>query len=448
MLHLFTRPVTALTCVAFIFSVAFAQDAATKLESGKSESTQIETTEKTDAAKQRRKRNAERKQEAKKRAESLRKLADRLEIRRGATIADIGAGEGRDSWVFADIVGKDGSVFAVEITEESVVNLREEVAKRELPQVRPLLGQSETPNLPENSVDMAFMHYVYHHLAKPRKMLESLWRSLKPGGYYVVVDRHKGTLVDWVPRERREKKHFWLAETTFIREAREAGFEFVDFGEREWFAKNDTFVMIMQRPTEIEPFGRDPDPMPPINLAMREALLDVDLPALSEQTDSKIAFVALGEGRELIRPIAEKHAREAIDVVLEEWATQKDERPPSPVDVQLTSVLTEKGEPGLEGQSLAAVYFFDTYHLLFHGDVLLPALRERLVDGGRVFILDRKSDRVLPHREASHRRMIAPNTVEEEMSQYGFELESSSTPSSPRFLQVYVFARGRDDHQR
>ena len=447
MFNLVTKLLTAPTCVAVIFSFAFAQDTATKVEPGKNVSSQTETQKQTDAATKRQKQNTKRKQEAKKRAESLRKLADRLEIRRGATIADIGSGEGRDSWVFADIVGKEGSVFAVEITEEGVVNLREEVAKRELPQVRPLLGQSETPNLPENSVDMAFMHYVYHHLAKPRKMLESLWRSLKPGGYYVVVDRHKGTLVDWVPREQRENKHFWLAETTFMREAREAGFEFVDFGEREWFAKNDTFVMIMQRPTEIEESGRDPDPMPPIDTAMREALLDVDLSGLSEQVDSKIAFVALGEGRELIKPIAEKYSMEAVDVVLEEWATQKDERPESPVDVKMTSVLTEKGEPELEGQSLAAVYFLDTYHLLFHGDVLLPALRERLTDGGRVFILDRKSDKVLSHREASHRRMIAPNTVEEEMSNYGFELDSSSTFSSPRFLQVYVATRGQNIRQ-
>jgi SAM-dependent methyltransferase len=65
-----------------------------------------------------------------------------------------------------------------------------------------------TPNLPDNSVDLAFMHCVYHHLAEPREMLRSIWQSLKPGGCYVVVDRHKGTLVDWVPSADREKKHF------------------------------------------------------------------------------------------------------------------------------------------------------------------------------------------------------------------------------------------------
>jgi hypothetical protein len=101
-------------------------------------------------------------------------------------------------------------------------------------------------------------------------------------------------------------------------------------------------------------------------------------------------------------------------------------------------VLTEKGDPGLGPEKLDAVYFFDTYHLLFHGDVLLPALRERLKDDGRVYVLDRISRRAIPHREASHRRKIAPVTVEDEMTEYGFQLESSSVPCSPaRFLLVF-----------
>ena len=63
------------------------------------------------------KKAAKRKEDAKARAASLRKLADRLEVRPGATIADIGAGNGRDTWVFAEIVGQQGRVFAEEITQ-------------------------------------------------------------------------------------------------------------------------------------------------------------------------------------------------------------------------------------------------------------------------------------------------------------------------------------------
>ena len=47
-------------------------------------------------------------------------------------IADIGAGEGRDTWVFADIVGETGKVFAEEIDEGKVKEIESEAKKREL----------------------------------------------------------------------------------------------------------------------------------------------------------------------------------------------------------------------------------------------------------------------------------------------------------------------------
>ena len=376
---------------------------------------------------------AKRKDHSKERAASLRRLAERVELRPGATVADIGAGKGRDTWVFAEIVGKQGGVYAVEIDQNDVEKIGSVAESRGLKQVHPVLGKSDHPGLPEDSVDLAFMHYVYHHLAQPREMLRGIWKALKPGGYYVVVDRHKGTLVDWVPRAHREKKHFWVAETTFVREAREEGFRFVGFGEDEWYAKNDTFVLIMQRPTEAGQCGQDPDPLPPIDAPLAAALL-----AATPESWERVAFVALGEGRKLIEPVVQKCPGEAIDIVLEEWATQKDERPKVPDGVKLRSVLTEKGDPRLADEELDAVYFLDTYHLLFHGDVLLPALRERLKEDGRIFVLDRTAPEEVPHRAASHRRMIAPQTVKTEMSAFGFQLKSSTTSSSSaRFLLVF-----------
>ena len=62
-----------------------------------------------------------------------------------------------------------------------------------------------------------------HHFAKLREMLRGIWRGLKPGGSLVIVDQRRGTRRDWIPRQVREKKHSWIAETTVVREAREEG---------------------------------------------------------------------------------------------------------------------------------------------------------------------------------------------------------------------------------
>ena len=112
-------------------------------------------------------------------------------------------------------------------------------------QVEAVLGTDSSPRLPADTVDMAFMHHVYHHFSKPREMLRGIWQSLKPGGYLVIVDQRLGTLVDWVPREQRAGKHYWIAETTVVREARETGYLFVDYAEPLWHTR-DSFVLIFQ----------------------------------------------------------------------------------------------------------------------------------------------------------------------------------------------------------
>ena len=145
------------------------------------------------------------------RADSVRVLARHLGLGNGSVIADIGAGGGRDTWVFANIVGETGTVFAEEIDEKKVKTLKTEAKKRELGRVKPVLGRSDNPNLPAETADLVYMNHVYHHFARPREMLRAIWRGLKPGGYLVIIDRRRGTLRDWVERKRRESKHFWIA---------------------------------------------------------------------------------------------------------------------------------------------------------------------------------------------------------------------------------------------
>ncbi len=373
-----------------------------------------------------------RKDDSKQRAESLRRLAAHLAVGRGSSIADIGAGRGRDTWVFAEIVGESGTVYSEEIKEELTGAITAEAKKRGLGQVKAVLGTATEPKLLEASVDLAFMHYVYHHMARPREMLQGIWKALKPGGRLVVVDRRFGTLQDWVPREQRAKKHFWIAETTVVREAREEGFEFVECAESCWHAK-DTFVLVFKRPEDLKSPGRDPDPLPPIP----EDAVDHLLPQAGEKFQ-RVAFIALGEGRKLIGPVLKGSSSEAVDLVLEEWATRKDERPELPSGVKMPSALTDKGDPKLGPEPLDAVYFLDTYHLLFHGPALLEHLGDRLAPSGKVFVLDRRAPRKMPHREASHRRMIHPDTVKEEMAKAGFVLlREAPAPGDRRFLLVF-----------
>jgi len=366
------------------------------------------------------------------RTESVRAIVSYLGLGKGSVVADIGAGNGRDTWVFAKIVGEKGIVFAEEIVKNKVKSLEAEAKKKGLNQVRAVLGCADDPCLPPSAVDLAFLHYVYHHLAKPREMLRGIWRSLRPGSHLVVVDRRKGTLRDWVPRNLREKKHYWIAETTVVREAREEGFAFITCAEQCWHTK-DEFVLIFRRPEQMKGTAHDPDPFLPIQINKCSHLF---LP-LGRPYRHPV-FVALGEARKLMGPILENSSGEGLDIVLEEWATQKEERPPLPPNVSLHSVLTESGDPHLEDKRIDAVFFLDSYHLLFHGKTLLAKIYEKLSPTGCVYVLDRKTDKSLSRREASHHRRIQPKTVSQEMSEAGFFLWfRGPQPADDRFLLIF-----------
>ena len=366
------------------------------------------------------------------RAESLRVIFSHLGLGKGSAVADIGAGGGQDTWVFANLVGETGTVFSQEVVEGSVESLKKEAKKKELSQVRAVLGRSDDPSLPATSVDMAYLHYVYHHFAKPRDMLRGIWRSLKPGGYLVVIDRESGTLRDWVPENVRAEKHHWSAETTVVRQAREEGFAFVECAEGYWHGK-DEFVLVFRRPEAVKEPGHDPDPFLPLSVEQsRRLFLPIGRPY------QRPVFVALGQSRELIPPILKASSGRGLEIVLEEWATQKDERPPLPLQVSLPSVLTDKGDPHLGPEPVDVVSFLDSYHLLFHGETLLARLREKLSPAGCVYVLDRESKQPLSRREASHRRRIAKETVMQEMSKAGFSpWFCGPQPAADRFLLVF-----------
>jgi len=147
-------------------------------------------------------------------------------VQPGLTVADIGAGTGLFTMLFADAVGDDGKVFAVEIAEPFVENLRKRAAAAGKKNVEPILGTDKVTNLPENSVDLAFICDTYHHFEHPQETLASIHSALKPGGLIVLVDfeRIPGKSSDWTLNHVRAGKE------VFVKEIEDAGFKMLEGG--------------------------------------------------------------------------------------------------------------------------------------------------------------------------------------------------------------------------
>lgn len=127
-------------------------------------------------------------------------ILEALKLKPGMAVADIGAGTGFYSMMFAQEVGPKGKVYAVEIAEEFLSHIEESAKERGLTNVTTVLCSDDSSKLPPESIDLAFICDVYHHFEHPRSTMRSIHRALRTGGEVVVIDftRIEGVSREWV----------------------------------------------------------------------------------------------------------------------------------------------------------------------------------------------------------------------------------------------------------
>ena len=167
------------------------------------------------------------------------KVMEALRIKRGDTVADIGAGSGYFTLPMARRVGAEGLVYAEDIQQAMVDYLSKKVETLELKNIRAVMGKTDNPTLPENSLSLALLANTYHEVEKPLLLLENIRRELKIGGRLVIID--------WNPEKespigppRQER----VPEDTVIKEAGQAGF---DLSERQTFMPYHYFLVFKKK---------------------------------------------------------------------------------------------------------------------------------------------------------------------------------------------------------
>ena len=144
-----------------------------------------------------------------------------LDIKKGAVVADVGAGVGYHVWRLAEIVGPTGKVVAEDIQPGMIQLLRRNIEDRKLRNVEIVLGTPTDPKLPLNALDLVLMVDVYHEFSDPVTMMRHIKNSLKPDGRVVLVEFRKED--PKVPIQPLHK----MSERQVRREMQAAGFKHV-----------------------------------------------------------------------------------------------------------------------------------------------------------------------------------------------------------------------------
>jgi protein-L-isoaspartate O-methyltransferase len=114
-------------------------------------------------------------------------MIEALGLQPGMTVADIGAGSGYVSRRLATRVAP-GRVWAVDVQPQMVALLESLSRQPGMGNIIPHVSSADNVMLPDASMDLAVLVDVYHELAFPHEIMQSIVRALKPGGRLVLVE--------------------------------------------------------------------------------------------------------------------------------------------------------------------------------------------------------------------------------------------------------------------
>ena len=121
-------------------------------------------------------------------------IMDALGIADGARVADIGAGAGWFTTRLAKRVGPQGIVYAQDIQPQMLQAIRRRVQREGLQNVRTVLGEESSPNLPPHVLDAVLLVDAYPEVKVEDRVtfLKNVALGLKPNGRIGIVNYKLG----------------------------------------------------------------------------------------------------------------------------------------------------------------------------------------------------------------------------------------------------------------
>lgn len=137
-------------------------------------------------------------------------LAERLQLKPGMIVVEIGPGKGNYTKAFAERILPRGKVYAIDIQESVIKHLKKRIKREGITNIVPKIENAYKLSFADESVDRVFAMACLPEIPEPVKVLRECHRILKPDGLVCLCEMFPDP--DY-PRRKTEKR--WAAEVGF-----------------------------------------------------------------------------------------------------------------------------------------------------------------------------------------------------------------------------------------
>jgi ubiquinone/menaquinone biosynthesis C-methylase UbiE len=127
------------------------------------------------------------------------KKLDQFGIKPGDTVIDYGCGPGSYIPKLSDIVGQNGTVYAVDIHELAIDSVKQKISKYNIENVKTILAKDHKCDINDKSADVIYALDMFHMVRQPNVFLRELHRMAKETGKLFIEDGHQ-------PRKETKRK--------------------------------------------------------------------------------------------------------------------------------------------------------------------------------------------------------------------------------------------------
>ncbi len=113
---------------------------------------------------------------------------EQAKIKQGDIVVDLGSGAGNDAFVARALVGEEGRVIGIDMTEAMIDKARANADKLDFDNVEFCLGEIEDMPLHNNIADVVISNCVLNLVPNKQKAFSEIYRILKPGAHFSISD--------------------------------------------------------------------------------------------------------------------------------------------------------------------------------------------------------------------------------------------------------------------